>query len=139
MITVDASVLIAHLDPHDAHHRAATTVLQSALGDTLLTHPLNLAEVLVGGVRVGRGEEMLADLQAIGVQVAHPDAGAPLRLATLRATTGLKLPDCCALDTALAVRAPLATFDDRLAEHASRRHVLLPRPGRSAGRGTKPQ
>lgn len=53
MIALDASVLIGHLTPHDAHHAAATEILLNAAPGSMLVHPLTLAEVLVGGVRVG--------------------------------------------------------------------------------------
>ena len=125
MITLDASLLIAHLSPDDAHHRAATGYLRETAGEDLVIHSLNLAEVLAGGVRAGRGQEMLADLEAIGVRVADRPAGEPLRLANLRVSTGLKLPDCCALDTALATASTLATFDDALATAARERHLAV--------------
>lgn len=114
MIAVDASLLIAHLDPHDAHHTAATAFLLAATGDSLLIHAANLAEVLVGGARTGRGPEMSHDLQALGLRVAGHDELEPLRLAELRVLTRLKLPDCCALDVAMSNDASLATFDLQL-------------------------
>lgn len=123
MSTLDASVLIAHLYPRDEHHHAATEYLRERAGEPLLIHPLNLAEVLVGGVRAGRGQELLDDLHAIGIRVADPRTDEPLRLAALRVDTGLKLPDCCALDTALASESALATFDERLASVARTRHL----------------
>lgn len=123
MITLDASVLIAHLSPADSHHHLATEYLLEASSEDLVIHSLNLAEVLVGGVRVGRGQEMLTDLEAIGIRVADRPDGEPLRLASLRATSGLKLPDCCALDTALTTGSTLATFDAALAK-AARQHQL---------------
>ena len=123
MITLDASVVIAHLHPHDPHHVVAANYLREIAGEQLVMHPLNLAEVLVGGARARRGEEMLADLHAIGVRPAEPSEGASLRLATLRVTSGLKLPDCCALDTALTTGSTLATFDVDLAAAARARHV----------------
>lgn len=132
MITLDASVVIAHLQPRDPHHQAAATFLREHPDETLLIHSLNLAEVLVGGVQAGRGREMLRDIEAIGVQVADPADGEPLRLAMLRAESGLKLPDCCALDTALVYDSVLATFDDDLAEAARRRHLTVAPPDRSA-------
>ena len=125
MITLDACVLVAHLYPHDSHHHAATEYLREAAAEGFLIHSLNLAEVLVGGVRVGRGQEMLADLEAIGIQVAVRPDGEPLRLANLRASSGLNLPDCCALDTALNNRSALATFDAGLAKAARERHVTV--------------
>ncbi len=125
MITLDASVVIAHLNPGDLHHRTATDYLREHADEPLLIHPLNLAEVLVGGVRVGRGQELLDDLHAIGLRTAGRLDGEPLRLAALRVETGLKLPDCCALDTALTSQSSLATFDERLAAAARARHIVL--------------
>ena len=66
---------------------------------------------------------MLDDLQAAGITVAPHDDSEPLRLAELRATTGLKLPDCCVLDIAIHHQAHLATFDDALAAAARQRGV----------------
>ena len=115
MIAVDASLLVAWLWPEDRHHDAADDFLTERAGEDLILHPLTLAEVLVGGVRLDRGTEMLADMQQLGIRVASPGDGEPLRLATLRVTTGLKMPDCCVLDTAITHQADLATFDDALA------------------------
>jgi predicted nucleic acid-binding protein len=125
VITLDASVVIAHLQPRDPHHQAATTYLRDHATERLIIHPLNLAEVLVGGVKAGRGQELLEDLQAIGVQAADRSDGEPLRLATLRVETRLRLPDCCALDTALTSESTLATFDDNLARSARERGLAV--------------
>ena len=127
MIALDASVMIAHLTPHDAHHAAATEILLNAAPGSMLVHPLTLAEVLVGGVRVGHGQVMRDDLEAAGLRVVAPDPGEPRRLAELRVSTGLTLPDCCVLDVALHSACALATFDDALAAGARQRGVpLLP-------------
>jgi predicted nucleic acid-binding protein len=91
----------------------------------LLVHALTLAEVLVGGVRVGRGAAMGEDLRAAGVEVAPADADEPLRLAELRATSGMGLPDCCVLDAAVRAGAALATFDAALAAAARHRGVAV--------------
>ncbi|MDA8040376.1 MAG: PIN domain-containing protein [Actinomycetota bacterium] len=127
MIASDAGVLIAHLSPVDPHHAAATGILLDAPPGSILVHSVTVAEVLLGGVRVGRGAAMRDDLRAAGVDVAPHDADEALRLAELRAGTGLKLPDCCALDVAVHHQASLATFDAALAS-AARRHgvVVLP-------------
>ena len=118
MIALDASVLVAHFAPQDAHHQDATRLLTQLAGQGLVIHTVNLAEVLVGGVRLNRGPEMLSDMEQLGIRIAAPADGEPLRLATLRATTGLKMPDCCVLDTAITHEADLATFDDALAAAA---------------------
>ena len=68
---------------------------------------------------------MRDDLRAAGIAVAAHDDDEPLRLAELRATSGLKLPDCCVLDVALHHQASLATFDDALAAAARQRGVRV--------------
>jgi predicted nucleic acid-binding protein len=125
VITLDASVLIAYLRPQDEHHASAVDLLLDKAPDGFVVHSLNLAEVLVGGVRLGRGTEMLADLRAIGVELAEASPDEPIRLATVRVELGLKLPDCCALLTALTLGTPLATFDGALAAAARHRGVAL--------------
>lgn len=125
MIVLDASVLVAHLSPSDAHHEAATQLLLAATDESLAVHALTLAEVLVGGVKIDKGAELLADLQAIGLGLAVRDDDEPLRLAELRALTGLRLPDCCVLDAAQTNAAQLATFDRALAAAAGRLGVTV--------------
>lgn len=125
MIVLDASVLIGHLRTQDEHHAAATRVLLDATPGALLVHPMTLAEVLVGGVRTGRGEQLRDELRAAGVGLVTVDEREPLRLAELRVASRLTLPDCCVLDAALQRRAALATFDAALATAAAERGVLV--------------
>lgn len=125
MIVLDASILIAHFNPNDTHHDAATQVLLDSSPGTLVAHTVTMAEVLVGGVRVGRGAQMRADLESIGIQLADHDEQEPLRLAELRATSRLKLPDCCVLDTAIINGASLATFDGDLSAAARQRAIRV--------------
>jgi predicted nucleic acid-binding protein len=120
---MDASVLIAHLNPADPHHQAATKILLAAGPGRMLVHTITLVEVLVGGVRAGQGASMRDDLRAAGIRVAPHDDDEPLRLAELRASSGLKLPDCCVLDVAIHHQASLATFDEALAAAARKRGV----------------
>jgi predicted nucleic acid-binding protein len=120
VIALDASVLIAHLNPADSHHHAATDILLRGVPGRMLVHTVTLAEVLVGGVRIGQGAAMLDDVRAAGIAVAPHDDGESLRLAEARAHTGLKLPDCCVLDVAIRHQANLATFDEALASAARR-------------------
>jgi len=127
VIALDASVLIAHLNPADTHHRSATGVLLAGAPGQMLVHPLTLAEVLVAGVRIGRGESMRDDLYAAGIALAACDDGEPLRLAELRTTSRLKLPDCCVLDVAIHHRATLASFDETLTAAAQRLGVPVQR------------
>jgi predicted nucleic acid-binding protein len=123
VIALDASVLIAHLNPADPHHQPATAILLAGAPGQMLVHTITLAEVVVGAVRMGQGASMRDDLRAAGIAIAPHDDGEPLRLAELRATSALKLPDCCVLDVAIHHQASLATFDKALAAEARERGV----------------
>lgn len=115
MIVLDACVLIAHFDETDAFHQDAGTLLRSVADQPLGASTLTLAEVLVGPARVGRLDQATAALAQLAVSTIGLGEDAPVRLASLRAGTSLKLPDCCVL---LAAEQPggaaVATFDDRL-------------------------
>ena len=101
-VVLDASVLMAHFDPRDAHHDAATRLLIEMAGQALMAHPLTIAEVLVGPARVNRAVERRQSLREMRVDVIvidididiDIDIEAPIRLAILRAQTGLRMPDC---------------------------------------------
>jgi predicted nucleic acid-binding protein len=115
VIVLDACVLIAHFDETDAFHQDAGALLRSVADQPLGASTLTLAEVLVGPARVGRLGQATAALAQLAVSTIGLSEDAPVRLASLRAGTSLKLPDCCVL---LAAEQPggatVATFDDRL-------------------------
>lgn len=125
MIVLDASVLIAHFDATDCHHSRAGELLLLAADEArhLGASPVTLAEVLVGPARAGRIDRAAAALGQLGVRPVDLPRDAAMRLATLRAATSLKLPDCCVLLAADQAAGALATFDDRLADVA-RSHGL---------------
>ena len=114
MIALDASILIAVLDVRDAHHEAATTLLEMHAARSFVIGPVNRAEILVGPTRAGQVEEFLAALSAMGIAELPFPGDASVRLAGLRVATGLRIPDCCVLLTAQQSGAAVATFDDRL-------------------------
>ncbi|MCL1898635.1 MAG: type II toxin-antitoxin system VapC family toxin [Micrococcales bacterium] len=116
MITLDASCLIAHFERADPHHDQASAIMEIPASGELQIHTINSAEVLVGGVRGGRVNQMLAAIQKLGVVTVPPIDDEALRLAELRYSTGLKLPGCCALLAAMTNGQTLATFDQTLAE-----------------------
>jgi predicted nucleic acid-binding protein len=121
VIVVDASVLIAHLDERDALHAEAVTLLLDAAEQPLAASPLTIAEVLVGPARKDRLDAAVDALELIELQEIPFAADAAVRLAVLRATTNLKLPDCCVLLAAQDGRAEaIITFDDRLGREAER-------------------
>lgn len=124
MIVLDASVVIAYLAPADAHHRAAEEFLLNATVE-LLVNPVTLAEILVFPARENRLDEALAALADIGVVESPFPPNAARNLALLRAFTGLKMPDCCVLLTAMDRSATLASFDDQLRRVALGQGVRL--------------
>jgi predicted nucleic acid-binding protein len=57
-------------------------------------------------------------LAQLAIRSLELPADAADRLGELRATTGLKMPDCCVLYAAVRHNAAIATFDDALAKRA---------------------
>ncbi|CAM3106116.1 type II toxin-antitoxin system VapC family toxin [Skermania piniformis] len=119
MIVLDASVLIAHLESADVHHDRATELLADAVEDPWGASPMTLTEVLVGPARSGTLKAAEAAIGLLEIDAIDLLDDAPVRLATLRATTRLRLPDCCVLLAAMTTGAEMATFDDRLAAAAT--------------------
>lgn len=114
MIVLDASVLIAYLDAEDAQHQQAEWLLEREIDDEFAVNPFTLAEVLVGPSRTGRLDAALLALRDLEVAEQPFPADTAVRLARLRADTGLRMPDCCVLLAAQDTAARLATFDERL-------------------------
>lgn len=115
---LDASVLIAHLEAADAHHERATQLLLDQADAEFGVSPLTMAEVLVGPARIGALASVQSAIRGLDISLVPLDAQSPERLAVLRASTRLRLPDCCVLLAAELERASLATFDERLAAAA---------------------
>lgn len=125
MIVLHASVLIAHLDATDSHHERADRLLAASGNEELAASVVTMAEVLVGPSRTGTVDRALAALEQLAVTPVPIERATPVRLALLRAETGLKLPDCCVLLAAEESGAAVATFDDRLAGAARSRGIRL--------------
>lgn len=119
VIVLDANVMIAVLDPQDSHFGAARRFFGVHTSERLAAHRLTMAEALVLAARSGREVAAAAAISALGVgRFDEPDD--PIELARLRASSGLKLPDCIVLHAAIREKAKLATFDARLATAAAR-------------------
>jgi predicted nucleic acid-binding protein len=126
LIVLDAAVIIAHLNPDDAHHAQARQLLRDVAGEPLCTNPLNMAEALVVPAREGRLGQTLLALHKLGLQTIPFPQESPTLLALLRVETGLRMPDCCVLLAADVTRGSIATFDHRLAAAATARgHTVL--------------
>jgi len=94
VIVVDASVLIAYLDSDDDNHEAAETLLAGAIDDDFGVNTLTLAEVLVVPARDGRLQLVQLALRDLDVRELPFPRDTAVRLAQLRSSTGLKMPDC---------------------------------------------
>ena len=114
MIVLDASVLIAHLDAADAHHEQARALLEESGGEALAASAITLAETFVSPARAGRLEEAESAIRQLGVEELVIGADAAGRLATLRAGTKMKMPDCCVLLAVIDSEGTLASFDSSL-------------------------
>jgi predicted nucleic acid-binding protein len=123
VIILDASVLIAYLDGDDAQHTLAEELLAREIDDEFAANPLTLAEVLVEPARDSRLEQVQAALEDLEIQELPFPADTAVKLALLRAGTGLKMPDCCVLLAAEAAGARVASLDTRLLRAAATRDV----------------
>jgi predicted nucleic acid-binding protein len=118
VIVLDVSILIAYLDGNDLHHGAAERLLERVIDDDLSVSPLTLAEVLVGPARAGRVDDAVDARRALEIADVPFPADAAVELARLRATTGLRMPDCCVVGASQESAAPVATFDAALVRAA---------------------
>jgi predicted nucleic acid-binding protein len=118
MIVLDASVLIGHLDGRDRHHQRARELLTANVDTPFGASTISLAETLVGPARSGNSQLARDALDRLAVEELAFGEGAAARLASLRAETGLRLPDCCVLLAAQDHDGAVASFDANLARRA---------------------
>jgi predicted nucleic acid-binding protein len=124
---LDASVVIAFLDAHDAHHAAAVDAIGNMSGQALVLPASAYAETLVDPWRAGADaitvlKRFLAEL---GVRIEPLTAEIAERAARLRSMhRGLRLPDALVLATADALDATALTAD-RAWPRISRRARLV--------------
>jgi predicted nucleic acid-binding protein len=126
LTVLDASVLIALLDPADPHHRAARAALDAHADDDLRIPAHTLAEALVHPVRAGKEREARRLLAGLEITVDPVDEAAAVAAARLRARHGsaLRMPDALVLAYADVHKARrVLTADERW--HAWSRRVEL--------------
>lgn len=128
MIVLDASALIALLDDHDVHHDWALQMFIDTVSEDLSISVLNFSEALVHPVKAGRSKEFLDGIQGLGLTVHGVDSEDASSLATMKATSGLRMPDVIAVNLALRLGAVLATTDRSLGKAAEEASVKVVRP-----------
>lgn len=92
----------------------AEAMLAREIDDEFAANPLTLAEVLVGPARTGRLDAARSALRELEIAEQPFPADTAVRLARLRADTGLGMSDCCVLLAAQHGAARVAAFDERL-------------------------
>jgi predicted nucleic acid-binding protein len=98
LIVVDASIVIAVLDPGDALHPVAVPLMRSHAGDDLRLPVSAYAEVLVGPARSGRLAEAKARMARLILSIEPITQPIAERAAAIRARhPGVKLPDALVL------------------------------------------
>ena len=91
LIVLDASVVIAHLDPSDAHHSEATALLLEHADDDLRLPASAYAETLVDPARA---EKSMATLRAIAHGSSfHAPSAQPNESITRRFTSWTTAPE----------------------------------------------
>lgn len=122
LVVFDASVLVAFLAREDAHHVAAVEVVRASLepGTERCLCAVTLSEILVGPIRSGRPGVVEDFVERLSVEVRPVGAALALRGATVRARTGLALPDAYVVAVGLEARESgsgdvrVESFDQRL-------------------------
>jgi predicted nucleic acid-binding protein len=116
LIALDTSVLIALLDPGDAHHQAARAALDAHAEDDLRIPAHTLAEALVYPIRAGKDREARRLIAALEIAVDPVDESIAVAAAKLRARHGraLRMPDALVIAYADVRKATrLLTADAR--------------------------
>ncbi len=114
LIVLDASVVIAHLDPDDPHHAPATSALLEHAGDDLRLPASAYAEALVDAARKGRVDEARGALASLQLEIVPIDGPLAARAATWRARERrLRLPDALVLACGELLEADAIRTADR--------------------------
>jgi predicted nucleic acid-binding protein len=121
LIVLDASVVIAHLDPGDALHEQATRAMLEHAADDVRLPASAYAESLVDPVRKGRLDEAREALVALQLQIVPVDRPLAERAAILRARErDLRLPDAIVLACGQLLEADAVLTGDRRWRHFDR-------------------
>ena len=127
LTVLDASVLIALLDPADTHHAAALAALEAHAGDELHVPAHTLAEALVHPARAGKEREARRLIAGLEIAVGPVDEPVAVAAARLRGRHGsaLRLPDALVLAYGERRKATcVLTADARWQRWSTRARVL---------------
>ncbi|MGI8610437.1 MAG: type II toxin-antitoxin system VapC family toxin [Candidatus Dormibacteria bacterium] len=126
LIVLDASVIIALLDPGDALHRASRREFERVAAEDVAIPASALAETLVGPARVGKLEEAWTRIQSLDLRVAPAEESVALEAARLRGRhRELRLPDALVIATGEVLGAASILTGDRRWKPFSRRVTVI--------------
>jgi predicted nucleic acid-binding protein len=127
LIALDASALIALLDPSDAHHQAARDALDAYADEDLRIPAHTMAEALVHPIRAGKDRETRRLIASLEIAVDPVDEPVAVAAAKLRARHGsaLRMPDALVIAYADIRKARrLLTADARWASWSQRIEII---------------
>jgi predicted nucleic acid-binding protein len=127
LIALDASVLIAVLDPADVHHAAGRAALETYADDDLRIPAHTLAEGLVHPARLGKDRDARRLIAALEIAVDPVDEATAVAAARLRAGHGsaLRMSDALLLGYVEVRKAKrVLTADSRWAAWSSRAEII---------------
>lgn len=115
LIVLDASVVVAFLDPVDLHHGGAVSALEEHVEDEIVLPTSAYAEALVHAAREGELDTVKEKVKALLTRVEPIDEPIAEEAARLRAWhPALRLPDALALACGEALGADaILTADER--------------------------
>lgn len=110
---LDSSAFIAFLNPADKHNSDATQRISGA--QTIEIHEVSVAESLVRARAHEAVPHVLFVLERLEATIVNSSGvGGAVRVATIRHSTGLPLPDCYVIDAARELGEPVLSFDAKL-------------------------
>jgi predicted nucleic acid-binding protein len=114
LIVLDASVLVALLDPDDDRHGAATAALRRCAGDDLRVPASAYSECLAGPASAGRLAEAKRAIRSLVVEVVPFTEYVAEEAAELRARhAGLRFADALVVATAGVLDADVLLTGDQ--------------------------
>jgi len=114
LIVLDASVLIAHLDPADALHEPASEAVRGHVDDELRLPTSAYSEYLVDAARAGAIGQARESVERLGLILAPIDQEIAEEAARLRArSNALRLPDALVIACGEIFEADVVLTADR--------------------------
>lgn len=127
-IVLDAGVIIGLYDDQDPHHKWAVDFMFQTTADKLIMSAINHAEILVYPTKAGVKDAFQAGIEGLGIKLDVDSLLETESLAALRAETGLKMNDVCAIHLASTEDSILATTDKAVAKAAKSRGIEVFQP-----------